>query len=139
MIVVDTSVVIAGLRSPRGASAEVLRRVLSGKIDATTSTALILEYEAVATRPEHLRTAGLDQTQMLAVIDALATIMKSTPIRWRLRPLSPDPDDDFVLEAAFNASAGVVATNNPADFERPGQQVGIRAVTLHMLLMELEP
>ena len=48
MIVVDTSVVIAGLRSPTGASARVLEMVLAGELEAAASTALILEYEAVA-------------------------------------------------------------------------------------------
>lgn len=138
MIVLDTSVVIAGLRSPSGASAKVLSLVLSGKLEAATSTALVLEYEAVATRPEHLRAAGLDRAQAVAIVDALAAATRPTPIRWRLRPLSPDPDDDFVLEAAFSAGAGSIVTNNPADFERPGRQLGIRAVTPHVLLSELE-
>lgn len=138
MIVVDTSVVVAGLRSPRGASAEVLRLVLKCEIEAAASVALILEYEAVMTRPEHLAAAGLSQPQALAVIDALAAAMRPTPIRWRLRPMSGDPNDDLVLEAAFNSGATNIITRNLRDLERASAQIGIRTVTPAMLLVELE-
>lgn len=138
MIVVDTSVVIAGLRSPAGASARVLRMVLQGELEAAASTALILEYEAAATRPEHLAAAGVSHAEVLIILDALAAAMKQTPIRWRLRPLSPDPNDDLVLEAAFNAGAHLLVTNNSRDFEGAGPALGIRTIAPHVLLLELE-
>ena len=49
-VVLDTNVVVAGLRGRTGACAELLRRVLTGELEAAASTALLLEYEAVATR-----------------------------------------------------------------------------------------
>ncbi|HRP11093.1 MAG TPA: putative toxin-antitoxin system toxin component, PIN family [Terricaulis sp.] len=138
MIVVDTSVVVSGLRSPAGASAEVLRLVLNREIAAAASVALILEYESVATRPAHLAAAGLEHRQVLDVIDALAAAMRPTPIRWRLRPMSGDPGDDFVLEAAFNAGASSIVTGNLRDLQPASVKIGIRALTPAMLLSELE-
>jgi len=139
MIVIDTSVVIAGLRSPRGASAKLLRMVLAGEVKAGASTALLLEYEAVATRAEHLAAAGLSAGDTLAIIDALTAAATPIAIQWRLRPLSKDADDDFVLEAAFSAGASLIVTNNPADFEKSSAQLGIRTVTPAVLLSELRP
>lgn len=89
-------------------------------------------------RPEHLAAAGFDRAQVLVLLDALATSMKHTPIRWRLRPLSRDPNDDFVLEAAFNAGAKSLVTLNARDFENSGPALGIRAIAPHVLLLELE-
>lgn len=137
MIVLDTSVVVAGLRSPAGASARVLRLVLTREVEAATSTALILEYEAASTRPEHLAAGGLDRAMALIVVDALAAVMKPVPIHWRLRPLSPDPGDDLVLEAAFNAGADSLVTNNPRDFEHVSPRLGIRTIAPRVLLSEL--
>ena len=89
-------------------------------------------------RAEHLAAAGLSRSEALIILDALAAAMKNTPIRWRLRPVSPDPDDDLVLEAAFNAGAHLLVTNNPRDFERAGPALGIRSIAPHVLLSELE-
>jgi len=138
MIVVDTSVLIAGLRSPSGASAYVLRSILARKLEAAITVALFLEYEAVATRREHLSAAGLSHDQILIVLDALADAMAPTPIRWKLRPLSPDPNDDLVLEAAFNAGAHTIVTANPRDFERVSAHLGIRIVAPSVLASELD-
>ena len=42
------NVLVAGLRSPSGASAEILRRVLLGKIHTAASVPLFMGYEAVS-------------------------------------------------------------------------------------------
>jgi predicted nucleic acid-binding protein len=49
-IVLDMSVLIAALRSRRGASFELLRLVGDDRWQLHLSTALLLEYEAVARR-----------------------------------------------------------------------------------------
>jgi predicted nucleic acid-binding protein len=135
-IVLDTSVLIAGLRSPAGAAAEVLRRVLAADLGAAASTALFLEYEAVATRPEHLSAAGLTREHVLAVIDGLAVAMEPTPILLRIRPMSQDSADDLVIEAALNAGVEAIVTYNPRDF-RPAESLGIRVISPALVLSEL--
>jgi putative PIN family toxin of toxin-antitoxin system len=135
--VLDTSVVIAALRSPDGASAEILRRVLTGGLEAACSTALLLEYEAVATRAVHLEASGLSADDVHAVLDAVAGTMVPTPIRWRIRPGSTDADDDFVIEAAVSAGADVIVSLNARDLQGPAQVFGIRVLAPSVLLSEL--
>jgi predicted nucleic acid-binding protein len=101
------------------------------------STALLLEYEAVALRREHQLASGMTREEILVILDALAAMMVEAPIYWRLRPLSPDPGDDLVLEAAWNASADVLVTTNARDLEKPCAKLGIRMMGPSMLLMEL--
>ena len=60
-LVLDTSVLVAAIRSPSGASAEILRRVLRAELTMLASVPLYAEYEAVATRPDHLVRAGCDR------------------------------------------------------------------------------
>jgi putative PIN family toxin of toxin-antitoxin system len=136
-IVVDTSVIVAGLRSPSGASAEVLRLILAGNLEAAVTTALLLEYEAVVTRPEHLLVAGLSTSEAVLVIDALTAAMHEVSIRWRMRPASPDPADDLVIEAAVNASADILVTFNRRDLDAACSSAGIRTAAPAVLLSEL--
>jgi predicted nucleic acid-binding protein len=58
-LVLDTDVLVAAFRSERGASRELLIAALDERLVLLASTALWLEYEAVLTRPLHLRAAGL--------------------------------------------------------------------------------
>jgi predicted nucleic acid-binding protein len=136
-VVLDTSVVVAGLRSPSGASAELLRRVLAGELSAAATTALLLEYEAVTTRPEQLLAAGLSLSDAVLVIDALAGVLHPTPVRWRMRPASTDAGDDLVVEAAVNSGADVVVTFNLRDLDGACAAAGIRVAAPAVLLLEL--
>jgi putative PIN family toxin of toxin-antitoxin system len=136
-LVLDTNVVVAAVRGRAGASAEIVRRVLAGELSAAASTALLLEYEAVLTRPEHLQAAGFTRSEAMIVLDALAAVMVEAPIWWRLRPMSPDPGDDLVIEAAFNAGADVIVTANERDLAKPCSDLGIRTVRPNVLLSEL--
>jgi predicted nucleic acid-binding protein len=55
ILVMDTDVVVAGFRSPTGASAALLQLARQGAFRIAVSNALLVEYEAVLTRPEHLK------------------------------------------------------------------------------------
>lgn len=50
-LVLDTNVIVAGLRSPTGASAALLDRALGQSFTLVLSVALALEYEAVCRDP----------------------------------------------------------------------------------------
>ncbi len=114
--VMDTSAFIAGLRSPSGAAAEILRLTLPGRVQMLVSVPLFLEYEAVAMRQEHLRAAGLSQSDAAALLDAIATRMRPINIWFLWRPQLRDPDDEMVLEVAVNGGADAIITFNPRDF-----------------------
>jgi predicted nucleic acid-binding protein len=49
-LVLDTNVVVAAMRSPKGASAALLTAARLGKITLLANVALALEYEATCTR-----------------------------------------------------------------------------------------
>jgi predicted nucleic acid-binding protein len=52
--------------------------------------------------------------------------------------MSPDPGDDLVVEAAFNAGADILVTANERDLEKPCARLGIRTVRPSVLLAELK-
>lgn len=115
-LVLDTDVVVAGLRSPSGASAELLRLARHGKFVPAVSVPLVLEYESVMTRPEHLAQSGLRDDDVQAVIDVLVSVAEWVRIDYRWRPQTRDPADEMVLETAINAGADAIVTFNRRDF-----------------------
>jgi len=52
--VLDTDVLVAAFRSDIGASRQVLEAARARRFDLLLSVPLMLEYESVLTRPEHL-------------------------------------------------------------------------------------
>jgi predicted nucleic acid-binding protein len=67
--VLDTDVIVAALRSDRGASRQLLLAALNQQFEMLLSVPLILEYEAVLTRPQHLTACGLSITEVGRVLD----------------------------------------------------------------------
>jgi putative PIN family toxin of toxin-antitoxin system len=115
-MVLDTDVIIAALRSTKGASAEIIRHVLRGKMRIELTVAMALEYEAVAMRAEHLIAGDLTATEALNLIDSLIALAKPVEIHFRWRPQLRDVDDEMVLEAAINADDRTIVTFNARDF-----------------------
>src|SRR5438876_9736062 len=109
-VVLDTDVLIAAIRSRRGASRAWLRTVLSGEANLLLSVPLALEYEAVLTRPEHLAVSGASIGQMLALLDALYAVCDPVEIPFLWRPMLRDPNDEMVFEAAVNGGADFLLT-----------------------------
>src|ERR1700693_2385507 len=103
--VLDTDVMVAALRSDRGASPQLLRAALNRQFEMLLSVPLILEYEAVLTRPQHLAACGLSSAEVGRVLDDLAAVARPGRLAVRWRPRLSDPDDDMVLETAINGSA----------------------------------
>ncbi len=116
-VVLDTNVFIAALRSDRGASRALLVQALRGEYTMLMSVPLMLEYEAVATRPEHLTAANLSVEDVQAVLDGLATVMEPVRLAFLWRPLLPDTGDDLVLETAVNGQAQLLVTMNRRHFD----------------------
>jgi putative PIN family toxin of toxin-antitoxin system len=135
--VLDTDVVVAGIRSPTGASAELLRMARHDKFRPLLSVALVLEYEAVATRPEHRLATGLAEIDILSVIDMLVDKGIWVRIDFLYRPLVRDPADEFVAETALNGSADVLVTFNARDFRALEQNFNIAVLTPREALRRL--
>lgn len=114
--VLDTDVVVAALRSDQGASRQILLAALDRRFDLLLSVPLILEYEAVLTRPHHLTACGLNSSEVGRILDDMAAVAKPVRLAFRWRPRLSDPDDDMVLETAINGSASAIVTFNQRDF-----------------------
>ncbi|MEP7349849.1 MAG: putative toxin-antitoxin system toxin component, PIN family [Sphingorhabdus sp.] len=125
LLVIDTDVVIAALRSRTGASAELIRQILQGRVRIALSVAMVLEYEAVATRAEQLAASGLTGDEALVVIDALASVAQQVENHFRWRPQLRDAGDEIILESAVNAGADAIVTFNKRDFAGAVKSFGL--------------
>jgi len=124
-VVLDTDVMVAGLSSATGASRRLLLAVLDGEVRMLLSTPLLIEYEAVLTRPAVLAMAGVSAEEVMAVLDELTGLCTPVAFDYRWRPQARDPDDDLVLETAINGGAEVVASFNVADMQAGARWFGI--------------
>ena len=111
--VVDTNVLVEGL-TLRGESGRVIEAWRDTRFIPCVSTALALEYEEVLLR----RFPVARHENVQAALQALLDRSEYVPVHFRVRPASPDPDDDFVLECALNAQAALVSRND-ADLRNP--------------------
>jgi len=126
--VLDTDVIVAAVRSPKGASAALIRALQAGQMQVAASVALSVEYEATCTRAEHVLAAGLQTIDVADFLDALATLIEPTEIHYLWLPQVRDPADDMVLEAAVNAMADAIVSFNAKDFGNVPQRFGIEVL-----------
>ncbi len=133
LIVMDTSVLVAGLRSRSGASAALLREVAANRVELAATPALFLEYEAVLKREEH----GLPLQYVDGFLAELALCIIPVEVRFVWRPQLTDADDEMVLEAAINGRAEAIVTHNRRDFERAAQRFGIEVLPPADLLEQI--
>jgi putative PIN family toxin of toxin-antitoxin system len=118
-IVIDTNVIISGLRSKRGASAKLLRLVGTGRFEIHISVPLILEYEEVLLRQRMLLGLGADEVS--EVVDGLAALSRHHRIHFLWRPYLRDEKDEMVLELAVAARCNYIVTYNRKDFRGAGR------------------
>lgn len=138
-VVLDTNVLVAASRSRRGASFALLRLLREGRFVALASVPLLLEYEAVLKRPEHLSVGRRTLAMTDAFLDALCLRCEPVELYFLWRPRARDPADDMVLETALNGRADYLVTLNTRDFAAtaPFQLAVVEPrALLHQLLEE---
>jgi putative PIN family toxin of toxin-antitoxin system len=128
-VVLDTSVLVAAIRSTDGASGVLVQAVLMGSLRPLVSVPLVLEYEAVLTRPEHLAVSGLAAEGAMVIVKAFCKMGEPVHLAHRLRPQLQDPNDEFVLETAFYGNAEAIVTFNEKDFQPAATSLGIETVS----------
>lgn len=136
--VLDTDVVVAAVRSADGASAELLRCVRARSLTMLVNQLLLTEYEAVLSRPEHLRAAGWHPSQLERFLDELLVFVEPVHDWFRWRPQLRDPADELVLEAAVNGRADAIVTFNRRDFGDAPARFGVALLTPSELLRSLK-
>ncbi len=136
-VVLDTSVLVAGLRSRLGASNQILVSVAEGRCVPLVTTALFLEYEAVLLRPEQQLATGLNPSDIEGFLAALASAAEPVEVSFLWRPQLRDPADEFILEAAVNGRAGAIVTHNVTDFRASAQRFGVATLTPAEFLKEV--
>ena len=104
------------MRSPAGASAELLRAARRQQITPVANVALALEYEAICGLAEHRLPAGLSVEQVAAFVDAVIAMAEPIESHYQWRPQLRDSSDELVLEAAVNGRAEAIVTFNKRDF-----------------------
>jgi len=135
-LVVDTSVMVAALRSKRGASNKVLRLIGLGSLTLSISVAAVLEYEDVLLRPG--KVPGFTMEQLQIFLDDICSVAFHQDIFFTWRPTLSDPGDEIFLELAVAAGASHLVTHNKRDF-RSATSFGLQIVTPSELLQEIQP
>ena len=110
----DTSVLVAGFRSRRGASFRLLTLLRAGTFEIAVSVPLALEYEAVL--PAHAAQLAMAVSDATAIVDYLCAVGRQQAIHFLWRPALSDPVDEFVLELAVAAQCQAIVTHNVRDF-----------------------
>jgi predicted nucleic acid-binding protein len=115
---------VSAFRSRTGASRAWLRAALLGEVTMLLSVPLVLQYEEVLTRPEHLQAAETDAPTVVRILDALCVAAEPVEISYLWRPQLNDPTDEMVLETAVNGRSDRLLTFNARDF-RGAERFGV--------------
>ncbi len=110
-IVLDTNVLVAGLLSPFGPCADIVRMVSSGSLTLCLDARVLSEYHEVLRRPKF----HFDQEKVAAILDYIehhSPVVASVPLSASL----PDPDDEPFLEVALSGGARYLVTGNASHF-----------------------
>ena len=119
-IVLDTNVLVAGLLSPFGPCAEIVRMLSSGDLTLYFDSRILSEYNEVLRRSK-FRFQIDKVVALLEHIENRGQIVASSP----LFDLLPDPGDEPFLEVAVAGQAVCLVTGNQAHFP-PKQCQGIK-------------
>lgn len=116
-VVVDTNVVIAGLRARRGASFGIVSGMLNNRLDFLISVPLLLEYEEVMKRANPPLLPHFSDADKDIFLNGFAAFGKCPKIFYLWRPILRDPDDDMLVELAVAGAATYIVTANTSDFQ----------------------
>lgn len=134
--VIDTNVIIAGMRSTLGASHAVLMAIHRRQFTPVLSVPLLMEYEEVCKRPgllPHLTPAHID-----TILDQVCARAHEQRIFFHWRPFLPDPDDDMLVELAIASQAPCIVTSNVKDVSL-ARSLGIQVLEPREFIRILPP
>ena len=109
--VLDTNVLVSALISPSGPSAALVLELRAGAFELVASPTLLAELGEVLGREKFRR--YLTEAEAVAYVDLVrheATILDDPPPS--ARPLSTDPDDEYLVDLARTAAADVLVSGD---------------------------
>jgi len=133
-VVLDTNVLVAAIRSRRGASFRLLSLVGTGAFEIALTVPLVIEYESVLKK--HARAAGLTHKDVDDLLDYLCSEGHHQAVYFLWRPILRDLKDDMVLEAAVESDSDFLVTFNVKDFSGT-EKFNVEVIEPRMLLQEL--
>jgi predicted nucleic acid-binding protein len=124
-VILDTNVVLAAMRSQTGASHRLLLTIGHPRWQSVVTPAVMYEYEAVARRPGNV--PGLSSQEITNVLDLLYHQSHRQMVWFSWRPLSSDPGDEAILEAAIAGGCDFVVSFNERHL-RAAREFGIEVL-----------
>ncbi len=119
-VVVDTNVLVSGLLSPFGHSAQIIRMAASGALAVCHDARILSEYRDVLLRPKF----GFPQEAVDALLDQIISAgdaVTSEPLRVAL----PDRDDEPFLEVAVSGGAEALVIGNLKHYPREARESAV--------------
>lgn len=110
-LVLDTNVVVSAVLKPDGLQRTVLLLAMSKPARWYVSRAILLEYQAVLSRPELGIRRGLRNQFLQLISRKVHTVAPARPLN-----ITPDPGDNKFLECADAARADFLITGNLRHF-----------------------
>ena len=108
--VVDPGVLIAGLITPGGVPAAVIRAWTRGAFELVVSPLLLDELTATLLRPKFRRWASENDVVAFVEVLRLAAVTVEDPAE--VEPISRDPNDDYLVALAREARAHVLVSSD---------------------------
>lgn len=130
-VVIDTNVLVAALKSQRGAAHKLLISLPEGRYVPNVSVPLFIEYESVLKRSGMIR--GLSESDIDDILNYFLSRSCLRSIFYLWRPFLKDPKDDLVLEVAVASQSNYIVTFNQRDFQGI-EAFGVAAITPQELL-----
>lgn len=124
-VVIDTNVIVSGLRSRAGASYRVLSLLGDKGFTPVVTVPLVVEYEQTLCEPRVK--IQFSKEEIGRYIDYLCSVSECRKVHFLWRPLLSDQKDDMVLEAAVNGECQFIITYNTTDF-KGSERFGVEAI-----------
>jgi putative PIN family toxin of toxin-antitoxin system len=126
-LIIDTNVLISGLRSNQGASYQLLTRLKDDRWQTNISVPLILEYETLLYREATV--LQISSSTIDRILNDICAISNHHEIFYIWRPAVKDPNDDFLVDLAVKAQADYIITYNQKDLLSSATQFGFSIIT----------
>ncbi len=108
-VVLDTNVLVSSLIK-RGRSRELLARIVENKLSLVLSEEILSEFIDVMSRDKFRRYAT--RFEVKRFVGFLLQIAEVVKVKSRLKAVKEDPDDDKILECAFDGKANYIVSGD---------------------------